>query len=151
MSWLFASGGQSTGASVLESVFPKSTQCWFPLGLTGFIFLLSKRFSRIFSSTTVLQRSVFFMAQLSHPYMTTGKTIPLTVRTFDGKVMHLLFNKVMSLLFKSLLCLLWIPQLTAAVKKCGVFNFILLDRSHLQEINGILIQECNLVSYFYFS
>ena len=43
---------------------------------------------------SVLQWSVFFMVQLSHPYMITGKTIALTVRTFVGKVMSLLFNSV---------------------------------------------------------
>ena len=43
------------------------------------------------SKPSVLRHSVFFMAQLSHPYMTTGKTIPLTRRTFVGKVMSLLF------------------------------------------------------------
>ena len=41
---------------------------------------------------SVLQHSVFFMVQLSHPYMTTGKTIALTRQTFVGKVMSLLFN-----------------------------------------------------------
>ena len=46
------------------------------------------------SNASVLQRSVFFMFQLSHSYMTTGKTIPLTRWTFVGKVMSLLFNKV---------------------------------------------------------
>ena len=40
--------------------------------------------------------SAFFMVQLSHPYMTTGKTIALTVRTFVGKVMSLLFNMLSS-------------------------------------------------------
>ena len=44
------------------------------------------------SKTSVLQRSAFFMVQLSNPYMTTGKTIALTRRTFAGKVMSLLFN-----------------------------------------------------------
>ena len=44
------------------------------------------------SKVSVLQRSAFFMVQLSHPYMTTGKTIALTRRTFVGKVMSLLFN-----------------------------------------------------------
>ena len=44
------------------------------------------------SKTSVLWRSAFFMVQLSHPYMTTGKTIALTRRTFVGKVMSLLFN-----------------------------------------------------------
>ena len=41
---------------------------------------------------TVLRCSAFFMAHLSHPYMTTGKTIALTIRTFVGKVMSLLLN-----------------------------------------------------------
>ena len=44
------------------------------------------------SKASVLQRSAFFTVQLSHPYMTTGKTIALTRRTFVGKVVSLLFN-----------------------------------------------------------
>ena len=44
------------------------------------------------SKASILQRSAFFTVQLSHPYMTTGKTIALTRRTFVGKVMSLLFN-----------------------------------------------------------
>ena len=44
------------------------------------------------SKTPILQRSAFFIVQLSHPYMTTGKTIALTRRTFVGKVISLLFN-----------------------------------------------------------
>ena len=44
------------------------------------------------SKTTILQCSAFFMVQLSHPYMTTGKTRALTRWTFVGKVMSLLFN-----------------------------------------------------------
>ena len=44
------------------------------------------------SKASILQRSAFFMAQLSHPYMTTGKTIALTRQTFVGKVMSVLFN-----------------------------------------------------------
>ena len=44
------------------------------------------------SKASILQSSAFFMVQLSHPYMTTGKTIALTRRTFVGKVMSLLFN-----------------------------------------------------------
>ena len=44
------------------------------------------------SKASILQRSAFFMVQLSHPYMTTGKTIALTIWTFVGKVMSLLFN-----------------------------------------------------------
>ena len=44
------------------------------------------------SKTSILQHSAFFMVQLSHPYMTTGKTIALTGQTFTGKLMYLLFN-----------------------------------------------------------
>ena len=66
----------------------------FPLGWTGLI-LLSKGLSRVFSSTTVpthqFLSTAFFMDQLSYPYMTTGKTIALTIWTFVGKVRSLLF------------------------------------------------------------
>ena len=53
VSWLFALGGQSNGASALASVLPINIQGWFPLGLTGLFFLLSKGLSRVFSSTTI--------------------------------------------------------------------------------------------------
>ena len=44
------------------------------------------------SIASIIQCSAFFMVQLSHPYMTTGKTIALTRQIFVGKVMSLLFN-----------------------------------------------------------
>ena len=96
VSCLFASGGQSIRASA--SVLPMNIQGWFPLELTGLISLLSKGLSRILSrehhslKTSFLQHSAFFMVQLSHLYMTIGKTIALTRWTFVGKVMSLLFN-----------------------------------------------------------
>ena len=97
MSQLFASGGQSIGVSASASVLPMNVQDWLPLGLTGWISLQSQGLSRVFSNTTVQKdkffwHSAFFMVQLSHPYMTTGKTIALTRWTFVGKVMSLLFN-----------------------------------------------------------
>ena len=49
--------------------------------------------------TSVLWHSAFFMVQLSHLYMTTGKTIALTMQTFVGKVMALLFNMLINMLF----------------------------------------------------
>ena len=49
------------------------------------------------SKASILQRSAFFVVQLSHPYMTTGKTIALTGQTFVGKVMSLLFNMLFRL------------------------------------------------------
>ena len=54
------------------------------------------------SKASVLRRSAFFIVQLSHPYMTTGKTIALTRWTFVGKVMSLLFNKLFKLLINFL-------------------------------------------------
>ena len=100
MSQLFTSGGQSIRASVSVSVLPKKLQGWFPLGLTGLISLLSKGLSRPFqgrlqhrsSKESILQCSALFMVQFSHPYMTTGKIIALTLLTFVGKAMSLLFN-----------------------------------------------------------
>ena len=62
-SQLFASSGQSIGASASASVLPMTSQGWFPLGLTGLI-LQSKELSRVFSSTTV-QKHQFFGAQPS--------------------------------------------------------------------------------------
>ena len=47
------------------------------------------------SKASILQRSAFFRVQLSHPYLTTGKTIALTRRTFVGKVISLLFNTLL--------------------------------------------------------
>ena len=63
MSQLFASGGQSIGASASTSVLPMNTQDWSPLGWTGWISLQSKGISRVFSNTTV-QKHQFFCAQL---------------------------------------------------------------------------------------
>ena len=75
MSLFFASDGKNIGVSASVLVLPMNIQNWFPLGLTGLISLQSKGLSRVFSNTTVqnLQFSAFFMVQLSHPYMTTGK------------------------------------------------------------------------------
>ena len=64
MSQLFASVGQSIGASASASVLPMNTQDWSPLVLTGWISLLSKGLLSIFSNTTV-QKHQFFGAQLS--------------------------------------------------------------------------------------
>ena len=53
---------------------------------------LKSLFQHHSSKASILQHSAFFIVQLLHPYMTTGKTIALTRRTFVGKVMSLLFN-----------------------------------------------------------
>ena len=80
MSQLFASGGQNIGVSVSTSVLPVNTQDWF----------LKSLLQHHSSKASILRCSAFFTVQLSHPCMTTGKTIALTRRTFVGKVMSLL-------------------------------------------------------------
>ena len=94
MRQFFASGGQSIWVSASASVFPMNIQDWFPLGLTDWIFLLSKGLKSLLqhhsSKASFLQHSAFFIVQLSHPYMTIGKTILLTRWTFAGKVISLL-------------------------------------------------------------
>ena len=96
MSHFFTSGGQSLGVSASTSILPMNTQNWSPLGWTGWISLQSKGLKSLLqyhgSKASVLQHSAFFIVQFSHPYMTSGKTIALTRRTFVGKVMSLLFN-----------------------------------------------------------
>ena len=62
---------------------------WFDLAVQGTLKDLLQHYS---SKASVLWCSAFFMVQLSHPYMTTGKTIALTRWTFVGKVTSLLFN-----------------------------------------------------------
>ena len=73
------------------------------------------------SKASILQGSAFFIVQLSHPYMTTGKTIALTRRTFVGKVMSLLFNMLSRLVITFLArtkCL----NFMAAVTICSDFG-----------------------------
>ena len=101
MSRLFASGSQSIGASV--SVLPKISFRidWFDLlTVQGTLKSLLQHHG---SKASILWCSVF-MVQLSHPYMTTGKTIALTRLTFVGKVMSLPFIFFPLLLFAFIFC-----------------------------------------------
>ena len=127
MNQLFTSGGQSNGASASTSVLPINIQNWFPLGLTGLISLLSKGLSRVFSSTSIQKHqflhqrdSAFFMVQLTHPYITTGKIIALTWQTFVSKVMSLLFNMLSRLVITFLprskrLLISWLQSPSAVI------------------------------------
>ena len=84
------------------------------------------------SKESIIWHSAFFIVQLSHPYMTTGKTIALTRRTFAGKVMSLLFNMLSRLVITFLprsKCLLisWLQSLSAVILeppkiKCHCFH-----------------------------
>ena len=135
LSQLITSGDQSFGASTSASVLPMNVQGWFPLELTGLIFLLSKGLSRVFSSTTVGNHQ-FFSSQpslwsASHncTLCTTGKTIALTIWTFVGKVRSLLLNTlsrfVVTFLPRSK-CLLisWLQSPSAVVLGPHLHGFI---------------------------
>ena len=72
------------------------------------------------SKASILQRSASFMVQLSHPYMTTGKTIALTRWTFVGKIMSLLFNMLSRLVITFLprskrLLISWLQSQSAVI------------------------------------
>ena len=107
MSQFFASGDQTIEVSASVSVFPMNIQDWFPLGCTGLISLHSKGLSRLLqyhsSKVSILWHSAFYIVQLSHAYMTTGKTIALTRCVFVDKVMSLLFNMFSRLVIAFLL------------------------------------------------
>ena len=94
MSWLFTSGGQTIGTSASASVLSMNIQGWFPLGLTGLISLLSKGFSKVFSST-IVQKHQFFGSQSSlwsNSHIHTRLLEKKIALTFVSKVMFMLFN-----------------------------------------------------------
>ena len=90
----FASSGYSIGASTSASGLPMNIQDWFPLvfDLLTAQGTLKSLFQHHSSKPSILQCLAFFMVQLPHPYITTGKIVALTRWTFIGKVMSLLFN-----------------------------------------------------------
>ena len=97
VNWLFTSGGQSIGASAL-AISPSNEYSWLIsfridwfdlLAVQGTLKSLPQPHS---SKASILQCLAFFMIQLSHLYMTTGKITALNTQTFVGKVMSLLFN-----------------------------------------------------------
>ena len=99
MSQLFASGGQSIGVSASASVLPMNIQVSFRMNWFDLLAVqgtLKSLLHHHISKASILQCSAFFTVQLSHPYMTTEKTIALTRWTFVDKVMSLLFNMLSS-------------------------------------------------------
>ena len=90
---------------------------WFDLTVQGTLKSLLQHHS---SKVSILRRSAFFIVQLSHPYMTTGKTIALTRWTFVGKEKSLLFNMLSEFVIAFLLrskCLLisWLQSPSAVI------------------------------------
>ena len=71
MSYFFTSGAQSIGVSAPASVLPMNIQDWFPLGWTGWICVLSKGLSRVFSNTTVQKHQSSVLSFLHSPTLTS--------------------------------------------------------------------------------
>ena len=97
------------------------------------------------SKASILWRSAFFIVQLSHPYMTTGKTIALTRWTFVGKVMSLLFNMVSRLVIAFLprskrLLISWLQSPSAVIlepKKLKYVTVSIVSTSICHEVMGL--------------
>ena len=90
------------------------------------------------SKASVLQHSAFFIVQLSHPYMTTGKTVALTRQTFVGKVMSLFFNMLSSFVIPFLprsirLLISWLHKMSGIFKK----------QTGQAGVSGVEKYECN--------
>ena len=132
MSQLLTSGGQSIGVLPSASILPMNIQDWFPLEWTGWISFQGTLKTLLWhhsSKASILQRSAFFIVQLSYPYTTNGKTIALTRWIFVGKVMSLLFNML------SRLIIVFLPR----------SKHLLI--SWLQSASAVILEQKNKVSH----
>ena len=135
VSQLFASGGQNTGASASASALTMNEysglisfrmdclDLW--LAVQGTLKSLLQNHS---SKASIFWHSAFFIVQLSHPYMTTGKATVLTKRTFVGKVMFLLF------IILSRLAIPFLPRSKCLLISC------------LQSLSAVILEPQNIKS-----
>ena len=98
---------------------------WFDLLAQG---TLKSLLQHHISKASIIRRSAFFIVQLSHPYMTTGKTIALTLQIFVGKVMSLLFNTLSRFVITFLpknkhLLISWLQSPSAVILEPKKINF----------------------------
>ena len=98
------------------------------------------------SKASILLHSAFFTVQLSHPYMTTGKTIALTRRTFVGKVMSLLFNMLSGLVITFLprskrLLISWLQSPSAVILESRKIKSATVSPSICHEVMGPEVRE----------
>ena len=112
--------------SASASVLPMNAQDWFPLGWTADLLAVQGTLKSLLqhhsSKASILWDSAFFMAQLSQPYLSTGKTVALTRWTFVHKVMSLLFN----MLYRSVIAFL--PR-----SKCLLISWLQLPSAVILE------------------
>ena len=150
MSQFFASGGQSIRVSASASGLPTNI-----IGLISFRMdwldllagqgTLKSLLQHHSSKASILQHSAFFIVQLSHPYMTTGKTIALTRQTFVNKVMSLLFNMLSRLVIaffprSKRLFVLWLQSPSAVILEPPKVKFVtvsIVSPSVCHEVMGL--------------
>ena len=146
MSQFFISGRQSIGVSASASGLPGNIIGlvffridWLDLlAVQGTLKSLLQHHS---SKASILQLSAFFIVQLSHPYMTTGKTIALTRWTFVDKVMSLLFNMLSRLVIAFLprskrLLISWLPSPSAVILEPRKIKTATVSPSVCHEVMG---------------
>ena len=102
---------------------------------------LKSLFQHHSSKASILQGSAFFTVQLSHPYMTTGKTIALTRRTLVGKVMSLLFNMLSRLVItffprSKRLLISWLQSPSAVILESRKIKSVTVSPSISHEVMG---------------
>ena len=121
---------------------------------------LKSLFQHHSSKTSILWRSAFLIVQLSHPYMTTGKTIALTRQTFVGKVMLLLFSVLSRLVIDFLprskhFLISWLQSPSAVIFGAQKINSVTVSPSICHQVMGlgamILVFECWVLSQLFHS
>ena len=146
MSQLFTSGGQSIGALASASVLPDSKLISFSIDWFDFLAVqrtLKSLLQHHNSKASILWCSAFFMIQLLHPYMPTGKTTALTMRTFINKLLSLLFNTlsrfVIAFLSRSK-CLLisWLQSPSAVILEAPKIKSVTGSTFSLSTYHGMM-------------
>ena len=157
MSQFFTSGGQSIGVSASTSVLPMNIQDWLPLGLTVWISSqLNSLVEHHSSKASILQCSAFFIVQLSHAYMTTGKTIAFTRWTFIGKVMSLLFNMLCRLIITFLprskrLLISWLQSPSAVILEPPKIKFVTVSTVYPSICHEVMGQQAMILVFWMLS
>ena len=153
MNQFFTSGGQSFSIRWSFSISPSNEYSGLiSFRMDGFDLLalqgtLKSLLQHHSSKASILQCSIFFMVQLSHPYMTTGKTIVLTSRTCVSKVMSLLFNMLFRFVTAFIVSekrRLGINPFSITIKQTNYWSLRLHKQCHLcSQLSVRLKTKCN--------
>ena len=142
MSWFFASGGQSIGASA-SAISPSNEHSGliFKMDWLDLLAVQGTLKSLLQHHSSKAWHSAFFIVQLSHPYMTTGKTIAITSQIFAGKVMSLLLNLLSRLVITFLprskrLLISWLQSPSAVILEPKKVKFLTVSTSICQDVMG---------------